>query len=295
MRKFFRGLWKIITFPFRLLWWIVTLPVRGIRRAWRFLTSEPEDRPVSDVMSDVFRNPGAILVEIDALRKHLLRMLIGLFLSVAICFAFTEQMVNFLAGPVGGITALRAIDVTESIGVFMRVALLAGFSLASPYLAFELWLFAAPGLRPRARIAGLVGIPLVAVFLLAGMAFAYYVLFPSALPFLLNFMGIQTIPRPSSYINFVTGLMFWLGVAFEFPLIIYVLTSMGFVKPNVLLRQWRIAIIVIAVLAAAITPTTDPINMGLVMLPMVLLYFVSVGLSYIASAGRKKNAVAKDG
>jgi sec-independent protein translocase protein TatC len=295
MRKFFRGLWKIITFPFRLLWWIVTLPVRGIRRAWRFLTSEPEDRPVSDVMSDVFRNPGAILVEIDALRRHLLRMLIGLFLSVAICFAFTEQMVNFLAGPVGGITALRAIDVTESIGVFMRVALLAGFSLASPYLAFELWLFAAPGLRPRARIAGLVGIPLVAVFLLAGMAFAYYVLFPSALPFLLNFMGIQTIPRPSSYINFVTGLMFWLGVAFEFPLIIYVLTSMGFVKPNVLLRQWRIAIIVIAVLAAAITPTTDPINMGLVMLPMVLLYFVSVGLSYIASAGRKKNAVAKDG
>jgi sec-independent protein translocase protein TatC len=295
MRKFFRGLWKIITFPFRLLWWIVTLPVRGIRRAWRFLTSEPEDRPVSDVMSDVFRNPGAILVEIDALRRHLLRMLIGLFLSVAICFAFTEQMVNFLAGPVGGITALRAIDVTESIGVFMRVALLAGFSLASPYLAFELWLFAAPGLRPRARIAGLVGIPLVAVFLLAGMAFAYYVLFPNALPFLLNFMGIQTIPRPSSYINFVTGLMFWLGVAFEFPLIIYVLTSMGFVKPNVLLRQWRIAIIVIAVLAAAITPTTDPINMGLVMLPMVLLYFVSVGLSYIASAGRKKNAVAKDG
>jgi sec-independent protein translocase protein TatC len=287
MRKFLRGFWLAITFPFRFLWRIVSWP---FKKAHAFITTEPEDHPFPDVLAGTIQAPAAALEHIDALRKHLLRMLIGLFIAVVICFAFTEKMVNFLAGPIGGITTLRAIDVTESVGVFMRVALLAGFSLASPYLAFELWLFAAPGLRPRARIAGLVGIPLVAVFLLAGMAFAYYVLFPSALPFLLNFMGIQTIPRPSSYINFVTGLMFWIGVAFEFPLIIYVLTSMGFVKPNVLLRQWRIAVIIIAIFAAAITPTVDPINMGLVMLPMVLLYFVSVGLSYIASAGRKKSS-----
>jgi sec-independent protein translocase protein TatC len=287
MRRFLRKFWLVITFPFRFIWRIVSLP---FKKVYTFIATEPEDHPLPDVLAGTLQAPAAALEHIDALRKHLMRMLIGLVISVAICFAFTEKMVDFLAGPIGGISTLRAIDVTESVGVFMRVALLAGFSLVSPYLAFELWLFVAPGLRPRGRIAGLLGIPLVVVFLVGGMAFAYYVLFPSALPFLLNFMGIQTIPRPSSYINFVTGLMFWIGVAFEFPLVIYVLTSMGIVKPNVLLQQWRIAVIIIAVAAAAITPTVDPVNMALVMAPMILLYFVSIGLSYMASAARKKDA-----
>ena len=83
--------------------------------------------------------------------------------------------------------------------------------------------------------------------------------------------------------------MLWVGLFFEFPLVIYILTSIGLIKPQVLLQQWRLAIIIIAILAAIITPTIDPVNMGLVMLPMTLLYFVSIGLSYIAYAGRQKN------
>jgi sec-independent protein translocase protein TatC len=195
-----------------------------------------------------------------------------------------------LSASIGGIQKLKAIDVTESISVFMRVALIAGVALASPYIAFELWLFAAPGLKPRGRMIGLIGIPLATILLLAGMSFAYFVMLPTAIPFLLNFMGIQTIPRPSSFINFVTGLMFWIGVAFEFPLVVFVLSLMGIVKPGFLLRQWRFAIILIAVLAAVITPTVDPVNMALVMAPMILLYFVGIGLSYLATIGRKKSA-----
>lgn len=246
---------------------------------------------MSDVFAATLQAPRVLIEHINALRKHLLRMLVGLAVCIILSFTFTSQMVNFLAGPIGGISALRAIDVTESIGVFMRVALLAGISIASPYIAFELWLFAAPGLKPQARIIGLVAIPLVAVFLLSGMAFAYFVMLPTALPFLLNFMGIQTVPRPSSYINFITGLMFWIGVAFEFPLVIYVLTMMRIVKPRSLLNQWRIAVVAIAVVAAAVTPTVDPVNMSLVMAPMIALYFLSIGLSYLAAAGRKKESL----
>ena len=84
--------------------------------------------------------------------------------------------------------------------------------------------------------------------------------------------------------------MLWVGLFFEFPLVIYILTSIGLIKPQVLLQQWRLAIIIIAILAAIITPTIDPVNMGLVMLPMTLLYFVSIGLSYIAYAGRRRSA-----
>jgi sec-independent protein translocase protein TatC len=170
----------------------------------------------------------------------------------------------------------------------MLVALVTGFALALPYIAFELWLFMAPGLHARARRQGLLGIPLALIFFLGGVAFAYFLLLPTALPFLLNFMGIHTIPRVSSYVNFVTGLLFWIGISFEFPLVVYVVTLMGLIKPRALAKGWRYAIIIIAVLAAAVTPTVDPVNMGLVMLPMILLYFLSIGLSYMAAAGGRR-------
>ena len=288
MRKFFHGLWRVITSPFRLLAWLIALPIKGFKKLRHFLTFEPEERPVSEALAETIKMPSALLEHVDALRKHLTRMLIGLLVCVGIVFVFTPKLVDFLAQPIGGISTLKAIDVTESVGVFMQVALLGGLALASPYLAFELWLFAAPGLKPRARLLGLLSIPLVVVFFVGGMAFAYFILMPPALKFLLNFMGVQVIPRPSSYIGFVTGILFWIGITFEFPLVIYVLTLMGIVKPASLLKRWRIAVVIIAILAAAITPTTDPVNMTLVMGPMILLYFLSIGLGYLALAGRRR-------
>jgi sec-independent protein translocase protein TatC len=158
-----------------------------------------------------------------------------------------------------------------------------------PYIAFEIWLFVAPGLRPRERKFGLFGIPLATILFLAGMAFTYFILLPTALPFLGSFTTIKQFWTARDYFGFITGLMIWIGIFFEFPLVVYILTSIGFVKPEILAKQWRIAIVIIAIIAAMVTPTIDPVNMGLVMLPMSLLYFISIGLSYIAYAGRKRN------
>ena len=296
MRRFLRGLWRVITFPFRALWWLMALPARGLRKARSFMLAEPEEHPLGDVFVDLAQNKQARALfwdQVEALRGHLLRAVLGIVVGVTISFAYTDKLVQYLAAPVGGLGALKAIEVTESIGVFMKVALLSGIAISLPYVALEMWLFAAPGLHPRERIYGLIGIPLAALFFIAGMAFTYYVLLPSALPFLLNFLGIQAQLRPASYFSFVTGLMFWIGVAFEFPLVIYVLTAMGLVKPRVLANQWRVAIVIISIVAAAITPTVDPVNMGLVMLPMILLYFISIGLSYAAYAGRRQNPAEK--
>jgi sec-independent protein translocase protein TatC len=85
--------------------------------------------------------------------------------------------------------------------------------------------------------------------------------------------------------------MFWIGIAFEFPLVIFALANMGLIQARTLASQWRIAVLVIAIASAAITPTIDPVNMGLVMGPMVLLYFLSIGLAYIAQ-GRRERAAA---
>jgi len=267
----------------------VMSPLKVLKRAQHFLNVEPEDHPISDTLATTIQQPSSILEHIEALRKHLLRMALALVAGIAVCAIFTSQFIDLLSTPIGGIQKLQAIDVTETIGVFMRVALLGGFTLVLPYIAFELWLFVAPGLRPRARRMSLLGIPLTLVFFLGGVAFAYFLLLPTALPFLLNFMGVRTIPRISSYVDFVTGLLFWIGIAFEFPLVIYILTFMGFIKPQGLAKQWRYAIVIIAIVAAAVTPTVDPVNMSLVMGPMVLLYFISIGLSYLAAAGRRKS------
>jgi sec-independent protein translocase protein TatC len=291
MRKIIRGLWRIISFPFRMLWKVILIPIKAIKRAQIFMSEEPDDQPLADVFAATVKQPSSLLEHVDALRKHLTRMVIALVIGVGISATFTTQIIDFLSSPIGGINTLQAIDVTESVGVFMRVALIAGFAMILPYIAFELWLFAAPGLSVRARRMGLLGIPLTLIFFLGGVLFSYYLLLPTALPFLLTFMGIHTIPRVSSYVDFVTGLLFWIGIAFEFPLVIYVLSLMGIVKPKMLVKYWRYAVVIIAIIAAAITPTVDPVNMSLVMAPMVLLYFLSIGLSQMAVLGQRRKKI----
>ena len=285
MRNLLRNLWRIVTTPFRIIFWILRRIGRGIKNVSReihgFFLEEVEDAPVGDALSKAWDHPQELLVHIDALRKHLFRSVAVLAITTALSFTFFEQILAFLSIPLHG-EKLVAIEVTEPIGTVMRISLLSGVALAFPYIALEIWLFIAPGLSRKARIWGLLAIPIATLFFLGGMAFAYYAMLPAALPFLLNFMGITTIPRPSSYVSFITALMFWLGVFFEFPLVVFLLAKLGLVKASFLVKQWRFAVVIIAVIAAAITPTVDPVNMSLVMGPMVLLYFFSILLAKIA-------------
>jgi sec-independent protein translocase protein TatC len=292
MRKFLANLWQVVVFPFRFIFNIIAFPFRMITQFNRFLSTEPDEHSLSDVFVGLASSADArqtIWDHVDEFRMHLLRALLVLILMVCSSFFFTQQIMDFLAQPIGGLSQLRSIDATETIGVFMKVALFAGLALAIPYIVFELWLFAAPGLRPRERKMGLAGIPLALIFFISGAAFTYYAMLPTAMDFLINFMGVKTDLRPQSYYSLVIGLMFWIGVFFEFPLVIYVLTAIGFVKPKVLAEQWRLAIVIITIIAAVITPTVDPINQGLVMAPMIMLYFISIGLSHLAYAGRTRN------
>ena len=274
-----RILLRLITAPFR---WAGNI----IRESRQFLAEEPEDTPLAESIQKAVENPYDILYHLDALRKHLFRAIAALAVTTALSFIFTRQIIDWLATPIGGIGELIVIDPTEPIGTFMRVALLVGFAVAFPYIALELWLFVAPGLKRDSRLFVLAAIPIATLFFVGGMAFARFIMLPAALPFLVNFLGVAADIRVSSYVRFVTGIMFWVGVAFEFPLVIYVLARIGLVQGKMLAEQWRLAIVVIAVIAAAITPTVDPVNMALVMGPMIGLYFLSIGLAYLAQRGR---------
>ena len=297
MKNFFQSFWRVITFPFRLIYKIIAWPFRMLQQGIKFLNADVDDRPIMDTFSNLATEEEArasFWGHIEAMRMHLFRMLIALAVCVGISFYFAKPLMEFLAEPVGGLDKLQAIQVTEELGVFMRVALTSGIAIAFPYLAFEVWLFAAPGLNSREKKSTLFGIPIAVIRFLAGMTFTYLILIPPALRFLAGFTDISQDWAAAEYFGFITGLMLWIGAFFEFPLVIYVLTSVGLVKPQILLKQWRLAVVVIAIIAAAVTPTIDPVNMALVMLPMTALYFISIGMSQIAYAARRRNMPAEE-
>ena len=299
MAKLFKTIWRVITFPFVLVLKIVTFPFRAVRNFNQFLNTDPDDHPLIDTFSNLATEASArqsLWEHVEDLRSHLLRSVLWMALGILITSFFTRDLAVVLARPLEEGSLLGAIEVTESIGVFMKIALMGGILLSVPFIALEFWRFAAPGLKPREKKIGLLGIPLAGFLFASGVLFTYSIL-PAAINAMQgfnDFMDFTTNWRPNSYYGFVTGLMFWLGIAFEFPLVVYILTALGLVKPQVLKEQWRLAIVLISIFAAAVTPTVDPVNMGLVMLPMTLLYFISIGLSYIAYAGRSKSSIESE-
>jgi sec-independent protein translocase protein TatC len=223
-----------------------------------------------------------LLGHINELRKRLLICVIALGLATIASFAFSQKIASFLAEPIGGLQSMSSIDITENMSAFMKISLLSGVILALPVILFQVLAFIVPGLNTNERTWIWMAVPSATVFFVAGVAFAYFVMLPAALPFLINFMGIETTPRPKTYFSFVTNLMFWVGVIFELPLVMYILARLKIISATNLVKQWRIALVVSAVVAALITPTADPVNMGLMMLPLFVLYLISILFAVIA-------------
>lgn len=228
-----------------------------------------------------------LLEHIEELRRRLLRALLALAVATVASFFLASAVLEWLARPIGGLENLEAIEVTENLGVFMQASLLSGVALAMPVIVYQLWRFVAPGLLPHEKRYVYWLAPFATLLFLSGAAFAYYVMLPAAIPALLGFAPIPTRPRPANYFSFVTSLLFWVGVSFEMPLLIFFLAKVRLVSPKTLLRNWRLAVFLIAVLAAVVTPTGDPVNMALVMAPLLVLYWLSILLARVAYRGYK--------
>lgn len=219
---------------------------------------------------------------LEELRGTLLRSLIGLIIGVVAAAFFVNPILEFLTRPIGGLQNLHAIEITETMAVYMRVALLGGFILALPWIVLQFLLFVGKGLKNKERKNIYLALPFISIMFLAGTAFAYYVMLPTSLDFFKNILAVTTSIRIKSYISFVTNLLFWIGVSFLIPLLFFILAKIGLVNAKMLLNGWRIAIVAIAVMAAVITPTGDPINMLIFMLPLFVLYLLSILLSALA-------------
>ncbi len=190
MRKLLNSLWKFITAPFRFVMWVLNRILNAIKNFSKnisayFSEEETDESPIGETLATTIENPSALLPHLIALRKHLFRAVLAIFIASGLAFLFVHQIMTFLAAPMpGGIEKLVAIDPTENVGTVMRVTLLSGFTIALPYIIFEIWLFIAPALRVRSRVKGLIAIPTAILLFGGGMAFTFFVMLPTALPFL---------------------------------------------------------------------------------------------------------------
>jgi len=220
---------------------------------------------------------------VEELRHRLLVVVSVLGVTTISSLVFSERLINFLALPIGSLQNLQSIEVTENISVVMRVALLSGVILSMPVILYEFMAFVLPGLKSNEKRWLYVVIVFGTLLFLAGVAFAYFVMLPASVKFLIELLAVETKPRLSNYINFITNLLFWIGMGFQLPLIIYALARFKLVTAGTLAKKWRYGVVIIAVVAAVITPTVDPVNMALLMIPLIVLYWLSVFMAYLAA------------
>ncbi|MBT3240708.1 MAG: twin-arginine translocase subunit TatC [Chloroflexi bacterium] len=284
MGKIFSSIWQFLTAPFR---WAL----KGLKTIFQktplaiFFEADPDDDSIIDTFQKTVDDPkgvlSAMMFHLNDLRKHIFNAILVLIVAVIVAFIFVPNILDFLSEPIGGIEEMSAIDITEPVSIVMRTAFMTGFVIALPYITFEILRFIAPGISRRARLIGLAGIPFITLFFLGGMAFTFYIILPAAIPALVNFMGIPTLVRPSNYLGFTLSLMFWIGLFFEFPIVSLIVSAMGSLTAKGLAKQWRIAVVIMTILAAIVTPTVDPINMMIVLLPLIGLYILSIAFAFI--------------
>ena len=183
-------------------------------------------------------------------------------------------------------------DITEFLGIAAKASLLVGLFSALPFVLYQLVMFVAPGLKPKERRYLYALLPLSVISFLAGAAFGYRIVFPPAVRFLLGFGSDVATPfiRIGNYVNLMLSLLFWMGIVFETPVVLFFLAKIGVVTPEFLARNRRFAVVVAFVLGAIITPTFDPVNQSMVAAPIVVLYEVGIWLAKLARRGRKRTA-----
>jgi sec-independent protein translocase protein TatC len=248
-----------------------------------------ETNGARDILEENKDKKAAFTTHLEELRKRLLKSVIAVAITTCISFFFTQQVFGILKSPAPGID-LIFIEVTEMIGTYLKIAFLCGIVLALPFLFYQLIMFIAPALTAREeRYLYLLslGVPLLFI---GGAAFAYFVLLPPALTFLIYPPFATGIAEPhirvANYISVVTSLIFWIGLTFQFPLVMGVLAKIGVLTHEQFSGYRRHAIVGAFILAAIITPTFDPVNQTVVAFPIIILY--EVGIWMAKFAGQRK-------
>ncbi len=227
----------------------------------------------------------SFLEHLDELRRRLLLVAGGLLVGVAACYAFSDEILAFLVGPIGdAVGQLSVIRPAEAFMNKIKAAFAGGIFVTLPWAFYQAWAFVAPGMYPREKRWVVPGVALAFGLFTLGAAFCYAVALPAAIGFLAGqaaaFESDVTLDHAFS---FAVKLLFGMGLVFELPLVIFVLARAGLVTAGFLWRKLDIAIFFCFLTAAVVTPTPDILTMLIFAVPMVLLYLCGVVVAWLAS------------
>src|SRR5712672_1461398 len=175
----------------------------------------------------------------------------------------------------------------EPFALYVKVSLYAAIGLSVPFLLWQIWAFVSPGLYPHERKYVTPFVSLSSIFFVLGVATAYYLIFPPAAKYLLGLgQDFRLFLKADDYFDFIILLMLAMGLVAQMPAITYVLARMGLVTARWMLKVWRVAVIVILIVAAVLSPTNDVPNMLLFAAPMFVLYAISIVVAWICGQKR---------
>jgi len=249
-----------------------------------------EHRPPRDEDEEERRLP--IVGHLEELRKRLWICVGAILLASALSMAWTGQLIDWLKRPAGPLLPrLAFFSPPEALLAYMKIAVTAGLVLCVPVVLSQLWAFVRPGLARKEQRYGLIFIWWGSALFLAGGAFAYWVILPVSLRFLLGFGGEQLEPviSISRYLSFTTMVILACGVVFQWPLVVFLLAKLGVIRPQTLRRKWRHAVVGMVVVGAVLTPTADVATLLLMTIPMLVLYEVSIWIARFAASRNNPN------
>lgn len=232
------------------------------------------------------------LDHLEELRWRIIKALAAIMIVAIAAFIFSDIFIDVLLLPAEKLKEKMIIQVLKVQGMFMlklKVAGVVGFVGAIPVIAYQVWAFVAPGLYEKEKKWGKWLVLGVTLFFVAGSAFAYFVLVPFALNFLIS-LGTEAVQKHISisyYTQFVLRMLIAAGVVFQMPVLSFVLTKMGLINPKMLRKFWRYAVVISLALAAFITPP-DPVSMMMMGIPLLFLYEFSIVVSRLAGGSARK-------
>jgi sec-independent protein translocase protein TatC len=245
----------------------------------------------------------SFLEHLEELRKRIIYCLISVAVGFFACWAYAEKIYGFMQAPI--MTALRNngmseklvyLNPTEPFNLYLKVAALAGLFVTSPFVLYQVWLFISPGLyRNEKKYVFPFMFSTVALFLSGGI-FGYKIVYPAALDFLISYgKQFQPMITIGEYTDLFLTIILGMGVIFELPILVFFLSLMGIVSAGFMWKNLRYAILVIFIIAAIITPTTDILNMCIFAAPMVGLYALSIGIAWMVHPAQRRARRDKQG
>lgn len=261
----------------------------------------PSENPENPSRQTRVEEPGGSMSFFDhlvELRKRLINSLIGIGIGMIVGLALSKPGLTYVTRPMTEALTRNHLDpylyFTHPAGyvmLYINFGLYLGIGLAMPWVLYQVWLFVAPGLYKHERKAVVSFIVSSMCLFVCGVAFGYFVMLPQVLTFVVEFSNTGPI-KPwidiNEYFKLILIVLLGLGVIFELPVVVFILSLFGIVTPKFMLKNFRYAMLIIAVVAAVVTPTPDATTMLIFMAPMVALYFIGVLVSYMVV--RKKRA-----